>query len=183
MYSQRPTRSRKILVGSLGILFGLSHLALIQSTVNRKSNLPIINLPVGPYTSYIASVSEKGYSIKYRSHAPKIVGNEKLIEKPAGFLGLGKAEIKTFEQSVAGGGTGSVSESSELTAKQIACIKAEGSGEATGKLAAASITAPITPTLTEIPYVGWLVAGFFNMFGQKQGGEIGGQMARDFADC
>ena len=183
MYSQRPTRSRKILVGSLGILFGLSHLALIQSTVNRKSNLPIINLPVGPYTSYIASVSEKGYSIKYRSHAPKIVGNEKLIEKPAGFLGLGKAEIKTFEQSVAGGGTGSVSESSELTAKQIACIKAEGSGEATGKLAAASITAPITPTLTEIPYVGWLVAGFFNMFGQKQGAEIGGQMARDFQDC
>ena len=183
MYSQRPSRSRKILVGSLGILFGLSHLALIQSTVNRKSNLPIINLPVGPYTSYIASVSEKGYSIKYRSHAPKIVGNEKLIEKPAGFLGLGKAEIKTFEQSVAGEGTGSVSESSVLTEKQIACIKAEGSGEATGKLAAASITAPITPALTEIPYVGWLVAGFFNMFGQKQGAEIGGQMARDFQDC
>ena len=138
---------------------------------------------MGPYTSYVATVSEKGYSIRYKSHSPKIIGNEKLIEKPAGFLGLGKAEIKTFEQSVAGGGSGSVSESSELTAKQIACIKAEGSGEATGKLAAASITAPITPTLTEIPYVGWLVAGFFNMFGQKQGGEIGGQMGRDFADC
>ena len=59
MYSQRPSRSRKLLVGSLGILFGLSHLALIQSTINKKSNLPIINLPVGPYTSYIASVSEK----------------------------------------------------------------------------------------------------------------------------
>ena len=183
MYSQRPSRSRKILIGSLGILFGLSHLALIQSTVNRKSSLPLINLPVGPYTSYIATVSEKGYSIRYKSHAPKIIGNEKLIEKPAGFLGLGKAEIKTFEQSVAGETGGSVSESSELTEKQIACIKAEGSGEATGKLAAASITAPITPALTEIPYVGWLVAGFFNMFGQKQGAEIGGQMARDFQDC
>ena len=183
MYSQRPSKINKIIVGSLGIVFGLSHLALIQSTVNRKSNLPLINLPVGPYTSYIASVTEKGYTIRYKSHSPKIIGNEKLIEKPAGFLGLGKTEIKTFEQSVAGGGSGSVSESSELTAKQIACIKAEGSGEATGKLAAASITAPITPTLTEIPYVGWLVAGFFNMFGQKQGAEIGGQMARDFQDC
>ena len=183
MYSQRPSKINKIIVGSLGIIFGLSHLALIQSTVNRKSNLPLINLPVGPYTSYIASVTEKGYSIRYKSHSPKIIGNEKLIEKPAGFLGLGKTEIKTFEQSVAGETGGSVSESSELTAKQIACIKAEGSGEATGKLAAASITAPITPTLTEIPYVGWLVAGFFNMFGQKQGAEIGGQMARDFQDC
>ena len=183
MYSQRPSKINRIIVGSLGIVFGLSHLALIQSTVNRKSNLPLINLPVGPYTSYIASVTEKGYTIRYKSHSPKIIGNEKLIEKPAGFLGLGKTEIKTFEQSVAGGGSGSVSESSELTAKQIACIKAEGSGEATGKLAAASITAPITPTLTEIPYVGWLVAGFFNMFGQKQGAEIGGQMARDFQDC
>ncbi len=183
MYSQRPSRSKKILVGSLGILFGLSHLALIQSTVNRKSSLPIINLPIGPYTSYVASVTEKGYTIRYKSHSPKIIGNEKLIDKPAGFLGLGKAEIKTFEQSVAGEGSGSVSESSELTEKQIACIKAEGSGEATGRLAAASITAPITPTLTEIPYVGWLVAGFFNMFGQKQGAEIGGQMAKDFKDC
>jgi|TARA_R100001443_G_scaffold20912_1_gene33155 hypothetical protein len=180
MYSQRPSRSRKILVGSLGILFGISHIGLVLEKSNR---LPIINLPVGPYTSYIASVSEKGYTIKYRSHAPKIIQTEKSIDKPAGFLGLGKAEINTYEQSVAGEGTGSVSESSELTAKQIACIKAEGSGEATGKLAAASITAPITPALTEIPYVGWLVAGFFNMFGQKQGGEIGGQMARDFADC
>ena len=183
MYSQRPSRSRKILVGSLGILFGLSHLALIQSTVNKKSSLPLINLPVGPYTSYIASVTEKGYTIRYKSHSPKIIGNEKLIEKPAGFLGLGKTEIKTFEQSVAGEAGGSVSKGVELTEKQIACIKAEGSGEATGKLAAASITAPITPTLTEIPYVGWLVAGFFNMFGQKQGAEIGGQMARDFQDC
>ena len=143
MYSQRPSRSKKILVGSLGILFGLSHLALIQSTVNKKSSLPLINLPVGPYTSYIASVTEKGYTIRYKSHSPKIIETE----------------------------------------KQIACIKAEGSGEATGRLAAASITAPITPTLTEIPYVGWLVAGFFNMFGQKQGAEIGGQMARDFQDC
>jgi len=183
MYSQRPSKINKIIVGSLGIVFGLSHLALIQSTVNRKSNLPLINLPVGPYTSYIASVTEKGYTIRYKSHSPKIIGNEKLIEKPAGFLGLGKTEIKTFEQSVAGGVSGSVSESSELTEKQIACIKAEGSGEATGKLAAASITAPITPALTEVPYVGWLVAGFFNMFGQKQGAEIGGQMARDFQDC
>ena len=183
MYSQRPSKINKIIVGSLGIVFGLSHLALIQSTVNRKSNLPLINLPVGPYTSYIASVTEKGYTIRYKSHSPKIIGNEKLIEKPAGFLGLGKTEIKTFEQSVAGETGGSVSESSELTAKQIACIKAEGSGEATGKLAAASITAPITPALIEIPYVGWLVAGFFNMFGQKQGAEIGGQMARDFQDC
>ena len=183
MYSQRPSKINRIIVGSLGIVFGLSHLALIQSTINKKSNLPLINLPVGPYTSYIASVTEKGYTIRYKSHSPKIIGNEKLIEKPAGFLGLGKAEIKTFEQSVAGEASGSISESSELTAKQIACIKAEGSGEATGKLAAASITAPITPALIEIPYVGWLVAGFFNMFGQKQGAEIGGQMARDFQDC
>ena len=71
MYSQRPSKVNKILVGSLGIIFGLSHLALIQSAVNRKSNLPLINLPVGPYTSYIASVTEKGYTIRYKSHSQK----------------------------------------------------------------------------------------------------------------
>ena len=93
-------------------------LLLIQSTVN-KSSLPLINLPVGPYTSYIASVTEKGYTIRYKSHSPKIIETEKHVDRPAGFLGLGKSEIKTYEQSVAGGDSGSVSESSELTAKQI----------------------------------------------------------------
>ena len=114
MYSQRPSRINRIIVGSLGIVFGLYHLALVQSTINKKSNLPLINLPVGPYTSYIASVTEKGYTIRYKSHSPKIIETEKHIDKPAGFLGLGKSELKTYEQSVAGEGGGSVSESSKL---------------------------------------------------------------------
>ena len=97
MYYRRSSRLTKILTGSLGIIFGLSHLALIQSAVNRKSSLPIINLPVGPYTSYIASVTEKGYTIRYKSHSPKIIETEKHVDRPAGFLGLGKSEVKTYE--------------------------------------------------------------------------------------
>ena len=46
-----------------------------------------------------------------------------------------------------------------------------------------SVIFPLTPTLIDIPYVGWLVAGLFNVFTQKQGAEIGGQMSRDFKDC
>ena len=183
MYSNRPRRNWGII--AVVSLLGISNISMMNTLVSHKlkNPFPNINLPVGPYTSYIASVTEKGYTIRYKSHSPKIIETEKHIDRPAGFLGMGKSEVKTYEQSVAAGGSGSVSEGSVLTEKQIACIKAEGSGEATGRLAAASITAPITPALTEIPYVGWLVAGFFNMFGQKQGGEIGGQMGRDFADC
>ena len=43
--------------------------------------------------------------------------------------------------------------------------------------------ASIAPTLTSIPYVGWVLAGFATLFGMEQGGEIGGQMAMDFAEC
>ena len=60
---------------------------------------------------------------------------------------------------------------------------AEGSGEATGKLAAASITAPITPALTEIPYVGWLAAGWATMLGSKVGSDLGGEVAKSVSGC
>ena len=70
MYSQRPSRSRKILVGSLGILFGLSHLALIQSTVNKKYF--ICKFTCRTLHKLYSSVSEKGYASDI-NHSPKII--------------------------------------------------------------------------------------------------------------
>ena len=167
---------------SLGTLFGISHIGMIGILASR-TRFPAIDLPIGQYTSYTVNAGLDGYTINYRSHDPKVMGVRKDIERPGGFLGLGKTKVHTIEEYTIEGARHTQRDTGGLNSAEVACIKAEGSGEATGRLAAASITAPITPTLTEIPYVGWLVAGFFNMFGQKQGAEIGGQMARDFQDC
>jgi hypothetical protein len=72
-----------------------------------------------------------------------------------------------------------------LTAKQIACIKAQGSGESTGRLVGGGLgTAVVANTgIASIPIVGWVLAGATTMLGMDQGAEIGGNMAKDFKGC
>ncbi len=68
--------------------------------------------------------------------------------------------------------------------KSEACIKAIGSAEGTGRLVGSSIGASAAPTLSNIPYVGWVLGGWITMFSGNQGAEIGGTMAEDLSkDC
>ena len=71
-----------------------------------------------------------------------------------------------------------------ISDQEVACIKAEGGGEGTGRMVGGSIGAAVgTSGLASIPYVGWVLAGAATVLGMEQGAEIGGQMAKDFADC
>ena len=80
----------------LGGIIGLSHIGLI-GMVSRKNNLPIINPPVGPYSSYKVSVTEEGYAISYKANDPKSMFITKDIKDKAGFLGLGNNTTKITE--------------------------------------------------------------------------------------
>ena len=182
----------------LGGVIGLSHIGLI-GMVSKKSYLPIVNPPVGPYTSYEAVVKEDGYSISYKANDPKTMMITKDIKKKGGFLGLSNETEQIVEEYVMDGATnqgGSVSNHRSwmdqppgLTndqAKQIsdarkseACIKAIGSAEGTGRLVGTSVGASAAPALANIPFVGWVAAGWVAMFGGNQGAEIGGNMAQD----
>jgi len=182
----------------LGGVIGLSHIGLI-GMVSKKSYLPIVNPPVGPYTSYKAVVKEDGYSISYKANDPKTMFITKDIKKKGGFLGLSNEIEQTVEEYVMDGATnqgGSVSnhrswmdQSPGLTndqAKNIsdarkseACIKAIGSAEGTGRLVGTSVGASAAPALANVPFVGWVAAGWVAMFGGNQGAEIGGNMAQD----
>ena len=63
--------------------------------------------------------------------------------------------------------------------KSEACIKAIGGAEGTGRLVGSSIGASAAPTLSNIPFIGWVAAGWVTMFSGNQGAEIGGGMAED----
>ena len=186
--------------GVVGSLFAVSHLGMIGYIATReKSKLPNINVPVGPYTSYKVSVSEEGYSISYKANDPKSMYITKDIKEKAGFLGLANNTTKVVEEYVMDGQInqgGAVSnhrswidqqpgltqqQAEEITAarKSEACIKAIGSAEGTGRLVGTSIGASAAPTLSTIPFVGWVAAGWVAMFGGNQGADIGGNMAED----
>ena len=175
---------------SLGTIVGISHIGMIGLLTTRGNNskLPSLNIPVGPYSSYVASVNEDGYKISYVGNDPKTMFKTTTIKEKGGFLGLSN-EIKEIteeytmdgdvhiqkEWQVKGGGDSVASNKSE------ACIKSIGGGENAGRLVGTSIGAAAAPTVSGIPFVGWLAAGWVAMFGGNQGAEIGGTMSESMS--
>ena len=185
---------------SLGAILGVSHIGMIgMIATNNKSKLPNINIPVGDYTSYVASVSEDGYKISYTANDPKTMHITTDIKEKAGFLGLSNNTKQVVEEYVMDGMTNQgapvsnhrswIEMSPGLTQQQAdnittarkseACIKAIGSAEGTGRLVGTSVGASVAPSLSAIPFVGWVAAGWVAMFGGNQGAEIGGNMANN----
>ena len=179
---KKKTSFTKWFAIGLGGLIGVSHIGMIGSLSNRESKLPSINVPVGPYTSYNAEVGRDGYKISYRANDPKVMHVERDINTKGGFLGLANNKTKISEQYTMDGAVHTKPNSSSTTianGKSEACIKAIGGAEGTGRLVGSSIGASAAPTLSNIPFIGWVAAGWVTMFSGNQGAEIGGQMAED----
>ena len=183
----------------LGGIFGLSHIGLI-GMVSRKDSVPVISPPVGPYTSYVIQANKDGYKLSYQANDPKTAFITKDIKEKGGFLGLANESTQVTEEYFMDGQInqgGSVSnhrswmdqppgltnkQAEEISAaKSEECIKAIGSAEGTGRLVGTSVGAAAAPTLSSIPFVGWVAAGWVAMFGGNQGAEIGGNMAEEMS--
>ena len=174
----------KWLAISLGTAVGLGHIGMIGLLANRNQ-FPQLNLPIGEYTSYSVEAGKDGYRINYRANDPLRLGVRKSVERPAGFLGFGKSRT-TFEEQYTMDGARHLQDRpvGKISAAKAKCIKAAGGGEQTGRIVGGSVGAAVgTSGLASIPYVGWVLSGAATMLGMEQGGEIGGQMAMDFAGC
>ena len=195
----------KIAALGLGGVKGISHIGMIGMLARRDSSkLPSLNMPVGAYTSYEAHVSEDGYSVSYRANDPKTMTTVIERKKKGGFLNLANntsKEVIEFTMDGAAHHGGPVSTESawidpaalaiqaaanpdgKLSDKTIACLKARGGGEQTGRLVGSGVGAAVAPSVASIPIVGWLAAGWVTMFGGDQGAELGGDMAESMKDC
>ena len=190
----------KWFAATIGVVIGVSHIGMIGMVANRKGDkLPDLDIPVGPYTSYVVQADKEGYKISYTANDPKTAYITKDIKEKGGFLGLATETTKVVEEYFMDGKInqgGAVSntrswidnppgltdaQAQEIAAarKSEACIKAIGGAEGTGRLVGTSVGAAAAPTLSTIPFVGWVAAGWVAMFGGEQGANIGGDMAQD----
>ena len=191
---------RKWFAATVGVVIGVTHSGMIGMVANRKGDkLPDLDIPVGPYTSYVVQADKEGYKISYTANDPKTAYITKDIKEKGGFLGLANETTKVVEEYFMDGAInqgGAVSNTRSwldqkpgLTQAQVeeinsarkseACIEAIGSAKGTGRLVGTSIGASAAPTLSSIPFVGWVAAGWVAMFGGDQGANIGGNMAED----
>ena len=202
-YEPKPKSKPKINLTkwfALGVggLLGLSHIGMI-GMISKKSTLPKLDIPVTPYTSYVVQADKDGYKISYTANDPKTAFITKDIKEKGGFLGLANETTQVTEEYFMDGSInqgGAVSnerswldqrpgltqaQADEINSarKSEACIEAVGAAKGTGRLVGTSVGAAAAPTLSTIPFVGWVAAGWVAMFGGDQGANIGGNMAED----
>ena len=196
---------KPLLIGAATVI-GIAHLGVLGHLLqvlkeDNKVIMPSINLPTGPYSSYKVNVNKQGYQLQYNANDPKVMRSRRVLDlneaknrdsgffKPAEKSIEDRREYETHEYTMDGyrntgeGGPVGSGKSGELTAKQVECIKAAGSGESTGAMIGASVAGSVAPALTAIPYVGWLASGWAVMFGQDKGAELGGTVATVLKDC
>ena len=46
-----------------------------------------------------------------------------------------------------------------------------------------AVGASAAPALSNIPFIGWVAAGFVTMFGADKGGDIGADLSTSYAGC
>ena len=184
--------------GVVGSIFAVSHLGMIGYIATRETEptLPKLDIPVGPYTTYKAQVTDEGYAITYRANDPKTAFQSKDIKEKAGFLGLANNTTKISEEYFMDGainqggpvsnqrswldrkpGLTDVEAGTFANMRSEACIEAVGAAKGTGKLVGTNVGAAAAPAVSGIPFIGWVAAGWIAMFGGDQGSDIGGQMA------
>ena len=186
----------KIALLALGALVGISHIGLLgyvlRDNTPKVKEVPTINIPRGPYSSYRIKAGKDGYEIEYRANDPKILESEKSLDldkTKKGFFGGGtekRTEYRRDQYTMDGTrnmGGGATTEEGK-SAKDIECIVADAGARSQGAMAGTAISAGvIAPAVSSIPYVGWLAGGWALLLGQQVGESIGSEVGSAFNDC
>jgi hypothetical protein len=187
----------KILIGTIGALFAVSHIGLIGYVIRQPEEpsvpqVPTINIPRGDYSSYKIHAGRDGYSIEYKANDPAILESERSLDldkEKRGMFGGGseqRTEYRRDQYTMDGTRNigGAIDAEGKQNAQSAECIAADAGARSQGAMAGSAIAAGVAvPAVASIPYVGWLAGGWALLLGQKAGSSIGSQVGQVFNDC
>ena len=184
---------------SVGSIVAIAHVGLLGYIVRQQperiTEVPTINIPHGPYSSYKIEAGKEGYSIEYKANDPAILESQKSLDlekNQSGFFGGKKYENRreyrsdqfTMEGTRNMGVGGAVDGEGKLTAREEECLVADAGARSQGAMAGSAIAAGVAvPAAVSIPYVGWLAGGWALLLGQKAGSSLGSTVGSVFNDC
>ena len=158
----------KILIGTVGALFAVSHIGLVGYVIRRPEEppvpqVPVINIPRGDYSSYRIKAGKDGYEVEYRANDPKVLESERSLDldkEKKGFFGGGteqRTEYRRDQYTMDGtrniGGNVSDAEG-KSNAQSAECIAADAGARSQGAMAGSAIAAGVAvPAVSSIPYV------------------------------
>ena len=181
---------------SVGSIVAIAHIGVLGHLVRKPQQVqvPQINIPAGtPYSSYKIEAGKDGYTIEYRANDPKVLESQRSLDlnkSQSGFFGGKKyedrKEYRTDQYTMEGvrnmGGASLPGEGK--SANDIECIVADAGARSQGAMAGTAIsTGLLAPAVMNIPYVGWLAAGWVNLLGQNIGSSAGSLVNSAISDC
>ena len=181
---------------SVGSVVAIAHIGVLGHLVRRgpdRIQVPTINIPRGtPYSSYKIEAGKDGYTIEYKANDPAILESQRsliLDKDKKGLFGGGTENRREWrrDQYTAEGTRnigGAAVDGEGKSAKDIECIVADAGARSQGAMAGSAITTGlVAPAVMNIPYIGWLAAGWATLFGNSAGETIGSQVGSMFNDC
>ena len=181
---------------SLGSIVAIAHIGVLGHLVRREPDriqVPTINIPRGtPYSSYKIEAGKDGYTIEYKANDPAILESQRSLSLDKDKKGLfgGGTEVRREwrrDQYTAEGVRnigGAATDGEGKSAKDIECIVADAGARSQGAMAGTAIsTGLLAPAVMNVPYVGWLAAGWVNLLGNKIGSSAGSLVNSAISDC
>jgi len=187
----------KIAALIIGGVIGVAHIGVLGHLIKQTPDVhqpPTINIPHGPYSSYRIKAGKDGYEIEYRANDPKVLESERsmnLDKTKRGLFGGGtekRDEYRRDQYTMEGtrnmGSGGAVDGEGKFNAQNAECIAADAGARSQGAMAGSAISAGvIVPAVINIPYIGWLAAGWATLLGQSAGESLGSEIGSVFNDC
>jgi len=177
-----------------GVSIGVAHIGVLGHLLKptESINHPVIQIPNGKYSSYELDVTKDVYSVRYRANDPKVLSSERSLDldkTKKGFFGGGTEKRKEYrkDEYTAEGyrnTQGGAVDSEGKSAKEVECIVADAGARSQGAMAGTAIsTGVLVPAVMNIPYIGWLAAGWATLLGNQVGETVGSEVGSAFNDC
>ena len=185
---------KKVAIGVGGVI-AFAHIGILGHLISREEpksiEPPVIHLPRGPYSSYKIEAGKDGYSIEYRADDPKVLESQKslsLDKEKKGWFGGGSEQRREWrsDQFTREGtrNLGGATDGEGKSAKDVECLIADAGARSQGAMAGSAVaTGVVVPAVMNIPYIGWLAAGWATLLGNNIGSSVGSEVGSVFNDC
>ena len=181
---------------SVGSIVAIAHIGVLGHLIRRQPDriqVPTINIPRGtPYSSYKIEAGKDGYTIEYKANDPAILESQRslsLDKDKKGLFGGGTEKRREWrrDQYTAEGVRnigGAAVDGEGKSAKDIECIVADAGARSQGAMAGSAVaTGVLVPAVVNIPYIGWLAAGWAALLGNNIGSSAGSVVNSAISDC
>ena len=181
---------------SLGSIVAIAHIGVLGHLIRREPDriqVPTINIPRGtPYSSYKIEAGKDGYTIEYKANDPAILESQRslsLDKDKKGLFGGGTETRREWRrdqytmEGVRNMGGAALGEEGK-SAKDVECIVADAGARSQGAMAGSAVaTGVLVPAVVNIPYIGWLAAGWAALLGNNIGSSAGSLVNSAISDC